>query len=81
MSAGANLKAYNSLWQLRNDSWSSLEEATTQLALASAQKRPVEQLAETVTGLLDVLGPIEQYWAFPGSRPPGGAAAVRCRQV
>ena len=42
--------AYNSLWQLRNDTWSSLEESTTQLALADAQQRSVEQLAETVTG-------------------------------
>ena len=29
--------AYNSLWQLRNDTWSSLEESTTQLALAGAK--------------------------------------------
>ena len=58
--------AYNSLWQLRNDTWSSLEEATTQLALAGAQQRPAERLAETVTGLLDVLGSIERFWAFPG---------------
>ena len=59
---------YNSLWQVRGDSWSSLEESTTQLALASAQQRPVEQLAETVKGLLEVLSPIERYWAFPGPR-------------
>jgi arginine decarboxylase len=60
--------AYNSLWQLRNDSWSSLEEAAAQLALAEAQQRPVEQLVETVTGLLDVLGSIERFWAFPGAQ-------------
>jgi arginine decarboxylase len=60
--------AYNSLWQLRNDTWSSLEESTTQLALAEAQQRSVEQLAETVTGLLDVLGSIERFWAFPGAQ-------------
>src|SRR6476469_4080769 len=60
--------AYNSLWQLRNDTWSSLEESTTQLALAGAQQRSVEQLAETVTGLLDVLGSIERFWAFPGAQ-------------
>jgi arginine decarboxylase len=60
--------AYNSLWQLRNDTWSSLEESTTQLALAGAQQRPVERLVETVTGLLDVLGSIERFWAFPGAR-------------
>ena len=60
--------AYNSLWQLRNDTWSSLEESTTQLALACAQQRSVEQLAETVTGLLEVLASIERFWAFPGAQ-------------
>ena len=64
---GVKPLAYNSLWQLRNDTWSSLEEATTQLALAGAQQRPVERLAGTVTGLLDVLGSIERFWAFPGA--------------
>ena len=68
MSVGIKPLAYNSLWQLRNDSWSSLEESTTQLALAGAQQRPVEQLTETVTGLLDVLGSIERFWAFPGAQ-------------
>ncbi|HEX5300446.1 MAG TPA: hypothetical protein VFW50_25960 [Streptosporangiaceae bacterium] len=58
--------AYNSLWQVRNDSWCSLEEAAAQLALAGAQQRPVDSLSETVHGLLDVLGPIERFWAFPG---------------
>jgi arginine decarboxylase len=60
--------AYNSLWQLRNDTWSSLEESTTQLALAGAQQRSVEPLVETVTRSLDVLGSIERFWAFPGAR-------------
>jgi arginine decarboxylase len=68
MSAGANLKAYNSLWQLRNDTWSSLEESAIQLARAEAQQRPVEKLVETVTELLDILGPIERFWAFPGAQ-------------
>jgi arginine decarboxylase len=60
--------AYNSLWQLRNDTWSSLEESTTQLALAGAQQRPVERLAERVTRLLDILGSVERFWAFPGAQ-------------
>lgn len=47
--------AYNSLWQVRNDSWCSLEEAAAQLALAGAQQRPVESLAETVPSLEDAL--------------------------
>ena len=68
MSVDIKLLAYNSLWQLRNDTWSSLEESTTQLALAGAQQRSVEQFAETVTGLLDVLGSIERFWAFPGAQ-------------
>ena len=34
MPAGSN--AYNSLWQVRTDAWSALEEATAQLALAGA---------------------------------------------
>jgi arginine decarboxylase len=59
---------YNSLWQLRNDTWSSLEESTSQLALADAQRRPVEQLAQTITGLLDVLESVERFWAFPGAQ-------------
>jgi arginine decarboxylase len=65
---GAKPLAYNSLWQLRNDTWSSLEEAATQLALADAQQRPVEQLVETASGLLDVLGSVERLWAFPGAQ-------------
>jgi arginine decarboxylase len=65
---GANQLAYNSLWQLRTDTWSSLEEATAQLALACAQQRPLEPLVNTVTELADVLGPIERFWAFPGTQ-------------
>ncbi len=61
-----NSVAYNSLGQLRADSWSSLEESAVQLVLAGAQQRPVEKLGQTITGLLDVLGPIERFWAFPG---------------
>jgi arginine decarboxylase len=68
VSVGVKPLAYNSLWQLRNDTWSSLEESTTQLALADAQQRSVEQLVETVTGSLDILGSIERFWAFPGGQ-------------
>ena len=50
MPVGREPLAYNSLWQLRNDTWSSLEESTTQLALADAQQRSIERLVETVTG-------------------------------
>ena len=68
MPVGRGPLAYNSLWQLRNDTWSSLEESTTQLALADAQQRSIEHLAETVTRFLDVLGSVERFWGFPGAR-------------
>ena len=62
-----NALAYNSLWQFRNDSWSSLEEASTQLVLAGTQCRSTNPPAGTVSGLLDALAPIERFWAFPGA--------------
>ena len=68
MPVGGKPLAYNSLWQLRNDTWSSLEESTTKLALAGPKQHSVEQLAETVTRLLDVLGSMERFWAFPGAQ-------------
>jgi arginine decarboxylase len=64
----ANTPAYNSLWQVRTDSWSSLEEAAAQLLLNGSQHQPAEPLAETIRGLLDVLGPIERFWGFPGTQ-------------
>ena len=57
---------YNSLWQLRADSWSGLEEASERLAVAVTQERPTERLVKEVDRLLDVLAPMEVYWAFPG---------------
>ena len=64
----ANTTAYNTLWQVRADTWSSLEETASQLVLAGTGQRPFEQPFETVTGLLDTLGPIERLWAFPGTQ-------------
>jgi arginine decarboxylase len=66
--ASPNSLAYNSLWQLRTDTWSSLEEAAAQLALACAQQRPLEPLVNRITELANVLGPIERFWAFPGAQ-------------
>ena len=62
----SSVRAYNSWWQFRSDAWSRLEEASRQLADASLRGQPAGGLAETVSGLLDVLAPIEHYWAFPG---------------
>jgi arginine decarboxylase len=67
MADGTSQPAYNSTWQIRNDAWCSLEETSGQLLLATAQHRPVEHLDEAITRLLDLLGPIERFWAFPGT--------------
>ena len=66
--AGSNAcnSAYNSLWQVRTDARSTLEESTAQLALHGARQHPVEQVAGTVAEALDVLAPIERFWALPG---------------
>src|SRR5664279_5722987 len=64
---GVNPPAYNSLWQFRADAWSSLEEASDRLAAAAAAERPLDGLAERVISVLDELGPIERYWAYPGA--------------
>ena len=68
MPVDANTTAYNTLWQVRADTWSSLEETASQLVLAGTGQRAFEQPFETVTGLLDTLGPIERLWAFPGTQ-------------
>ena len=78
----ANAKAYNSLWQFKADAWSSLEDAAVQLSVASAGKKSLEQAADTATQLLDVLGPIERLWAFPGTQEfSRRAAAIRRREI
>jgi arginine decarboxylase len=72
----ANHQAYNSLWQFRADAWSNLEDATAQLSVADISQHTLEQLVATATRLLDVLGPIERFWAFPG-----GQAFHKLRQL
>jgi arginine decarboxylase len=64
---GTSQPAYNSTWQIRNDAWCSLEETSGQLILAGAQHRQVGELDKAIHKLLDLLGPIERFWAFPGT--------------
>src|ERR1700689_4934817 len=70
----ANAKAYNSLWQFKADAWSSLEDAAVELSVATAGKQSLERAVDTATELLDVLGPIERLYAYPG---PGEFSKVR----
>jgi arginine decarboxylase len=66
MAAQVRSHIYNSMWQLRRDAMSSLEETTTRLANLVAQGRPADAEVAKARELLNVLDPIETYWAFPG---------------
>jgi arginine decarboxylase len=61
-----NPLAYNSLWHLRADGWSSLEETTEQLAASIVQGRATEKLLRAVGDTLELLEPMEHFFAFPG---------------
>jgi arginine decarboxylase len=62
-----HLRAYNSLWQVRSDSWCRLEEAADRLARPTTGGALKEKCIDTCQDLLNRLGALEPYWAFPGS--------------
>lgn len=62
-----NSRAYNSVWQLRGDSWCRLEEAADRLTRTTTTGALKEQYAAICKDLLDKLTPLEPYWAYPGS--------------
>ena len=66
MAKTVKMRGYNSLSQYRADAWSSLEEASERVSNAAAAGRPLDKLVLRVNELLDQLGPIERYWAYPG---------------
>src|SRR5947207_32892 len=68
MSDKVTSQAYNSVWQLRADAWSSLEETSSKLAGLLVQGQPVDRVRGEVGELLGQLEPIEQYWGFPGQQ-------------
>ena len=68
MTGNVNSLAYNSVWQLRADAWSNLEEASSRLAALLAAGQPGDEVREELGRLLELLDPIEQYWGFPGKQ-------------
>ncbi len=60
------VSAYFSVWQLRADGWGWLQDATQRCAEGRAPRAQGEGPAGEVRELLDLLDPIERYWAFPG---------------
>jgi arginine decarboxylase len=58
----------NSVWRQRRDGWTDLEEAASRVAQLSAQARAADEPTGKVRDLLNLLDPIEHFWAFPGHR-------------
>ncbi|MGI9514765.1 MAG: aminotransferase class I/II-fold pyridoxal phosphate-dependent enzyme [Anderseniella sp.] len=61
-----SMSDYYSAIQLRSDRWSALQEVTKKLA-ANPLGKSVAKLHAKTEDLLDALGPLESYWAFPGT--------------
>ena len=65
--AKKSLSEYYSAMQLRTDRWTALRIASEQLTGELSERRRGEA-ERKVRELMDVLRPIELYWAFPGKR-------------
>ncbi|MFI5781618.1 aminotransferase class I/II-fold pyridoxal phosphate-dependent enzyme [Nocardia sp. NPDC051570] len=62
-----HLRAYNSLWQVRSDSWCRLEEASDRLTRPTTIGESKEKWAGACQELLGRLSTLEPYWAYPGA--------------
>ena len=62
-----HLRAYNSLWQIRSDSWCRLEESADRLTRPDTAGALKEKCVAACQELLARLGTLEPYWAYPGS--------------
>lgn len=61
----AKSRVYNSVWQLRADTWCRLEDAAGQLARLAAAGRSIDKHQAICLESLADLSPIEPYWAYP----------------
>jgi arginine decarboxylase len=62
-----HLRAYNSLWQVRSDSWCRLEEAADRLTRPTTTGALKDKYVSACQELLARLSTLEPYWAYPGS--------------
>ena len=60
------INLYRSVWEVRNDGWIHLSDNATRLVDAEARGDDIEPAHSLVAETLDLLEPIESYWAFPG---------------
>ncbi|MCU1651792.1 MAG: hypothetical protein QOI50_6624 [Pseudonocardiales bacterium] len=83
---------YNSMWQLRRDTWSNLEELCSRLTPGAGgvvDPTGSKAVLDRVRELLATLEPMEHYWGFPGRRRfqqvqrllAGGDVSGLCRLV
>jgi arginine decarboxylase len=63
---GRSLGRYYTASQLRADTWNRLKHDALRLAERHAGRQETVQLKRDVAKALDILEPIETYWAFPG---------------
>jgi arginine decarboxylase len=59
-------RAYNSVWQLRVDTWSSIADVTKRLSDATLPQDQRAALEGDLGQLLNLVAPVETYWAHPG---------------
>jgi hypothetical protein len=64
--AGRSLGRYYNASQLRADTWNRLKHYAARLEQSKAGKREVEHMTFAMDEFLEILEPIETYWAFPG---------------
>lgn len=64
--ASASLSKYYNASHLRSDAWDELKVSSGRLSAASERGAGLQEWLETVSAALEVLRPIEMYWAFPG---------------
>jgi arginine decarboxylase len=62
-----HLRAYNSLWQVRSDSWCRLEEAADRLSRPRTVGSVKDKCVSACQEQLARLSTLEPYWAYPGS--------------
>ncbi len=60
-------RGYNSVWQVRTDTWSAIADATKRLDEASFSRKREEQLEHELGSMLELVALMEHYWAYPGS--------------
>ena len=60
------INLYRSVWEVRNDGWIHLSDDSARLVEAEDHDGDVEVARSQVSETLDLLEPIESYWAFPG---------------